>query len=494
MAKALDENFTKTLIGWYRENRRDLPWRKDRDPYHVWVSEIMLQQTRVEAVRGYYLRFMEALPTIRDLAEADEETLLKLWQGLGYYNRVRNLQKAAQVVQQNPCAAFPHTVEGILALPGIGEYTAGAIASICFGLRTPAVDGNVLRVMARLRNDPRDIKSAATKREVAAFLADLYPASPNDAGITDIPGGWNTPGGRSIPDGPNTPKGRCTSDGLNSPGGRYNQDGSNTPDRGESGTSVCKEGVGLGGYGGLNDCGDFTQALIELGALVCVPNGAPQCQICPAAEFCQGREAGTALSLPVKSAKRPRRREERTVFILTCGDKVAVRKRPAGSLLANLYEFPGVGQPLTAAAAVSQAEAWGCRPLDLTRSAKYKHIFTHVEWDMTGYYITCAAEGSGLDQSDPGGGAAASQSCITEGSGTQLGPASLKEPAPDAGENAPASDGIGNAPATDGTGNTHASDGTGKTPESSTAPFRWVSREEMEEEIPLPSAFQYFWE
>lgn len=365
----LDGSFTVEVTGWYRDNRRDLPWRQDKDPYHVWVSEIMLQQTRVEAARGYYLRFMQALPTIKALAEAEEEQLLKLWQGLGYYNRVRNLQKAARQILQNPSAedlttdaaagasasasavpstsasvAFPQTMPEILALPGIGEYTAGAIASICFDQKTPAVDGNVLRVMARLTEEESDVKSAPVKRRFTELLAGLYP----DTG-----------------------------------------------------------------------CGDFTQGLIELGALVCLPNGQPRCEMCPVSGFCRARAAGRVMELPVKAEKKARRREQRTVFILSCGGRLAVRRRPKGSLLGNLYEFPQVSQHLTAGAAVSQAEAWGCHPLDVTRSKQYKHIFSHVEWDMIGYYINCGSEGPGET-------------------------------------------------------------------------FRWVSREQLEEEIPLPSAFQPF--
>ncbi len=355
----LDSSFTVEVTGWYRDNRRNLPWRQDKDPYHVWVSEIMLQQTRVEAVRDYYQRFMQALPTIEALAEAEEEQLLKLWQGLGYYNRVRNLQKAARQILQNPSAeevsvdpsvtgfasaGFPRTMPEILALPGIGEYTAGAIASICFDQRTPAVDGNVLRVMARLTEEEGDVKSTPVKRSFTELLADLYPDT---------------------------------------------------------------------------DCGDFTQGLIELGALVCLPNGQPRCEMCPVSGFCRARAAGRVMELPVKAEKKTRRQEQRTVFILSCGGRLAVRRRPKGSLLGNLYEFPQVSRHLTAGAAVSQAEAWGCHPLDVTRSKQYKHIFSHVEWDMIGYYINCGSEGPGET-------------------------------------------------------------------------FRWVSREQLEEEIPLPSAFQPF--
>ena len=370
----LDSSFTVEVTGWYRDNRRDLPWRQDKDPYHVWVSEIMLQQTRVEAVRDYYLRFMQALPTIEALAEAEAEQLLKLWQGLGYYNRVRNLQKAARQILQNPSAAFPRTMPEILALPGIGEYTAGAIASICFDQRTPAVDGNVLRVMARLTEEEGDVKSTPVKRRFTELLAGLYPDT---------------------------------------------------------------------------DCGDFTQGLIELGALVCLPNGQPRCEMCPVSGFCRAWAAGRAMELPVKAEKKARRQEQRTVFILSCGGRVAVRRRPKGSLLGNLYEFPQVSQHLTAGAAVSQAEAWGCHPLDVTRSKQYKHIFSHVEWDMTGYYITCGLEGPG-EVSREGAG----DGLPIDGAGDSLQPEGAGEPGGQA--------------------------------------FRWVSREQLEEEIPLPSAFQPF--
>ncbi|MFR1724821.1 A/G-specific adenine glycosylase [Emergencia timonensis] len=317
MTKELDLTFTKVMTDWYAENKRDLPWRIDKNPYHVWVSEIMLQQTRVEAVRDYYIRFMKELPAVKDLAQADEQTLLKLWQGLGYYNRIRNMHKAATVIEQDFGGIFPKTYEDIKALPGIGDYTAGAIASICFDRKVAAVDGNVLRVMSRLCEDYEDIKNAAMKKRMAAYLQALYP----------------------------------------------------------------KE-----------NCGDFTQGLIELGALICVPNGQPKCHACPVSGYCKARANGTISQLPVKSSKKERKKIKKTVFILQCGDKIAVRKRGKKGLLAGLYEFPNVDQELTAEQAVKQVEDWGCRPRDLQRKAEYKHIFTHVEWEMTGYYFSCDSE------------------------------------------------------------------------------------------------------
>ena len=218
------------LLPWYELHKRDLPWRRDREPYHVWLSEIMLQQTRVEAVKGYYARFLDALPTIEALAEAPAEQLNKLWEGLGYYSRVRNLQKAAKQVVEQHGGVFPADHAAIRDLAGIGDYTAGAIGSICFGLPTPAVDGNVLRVCSRLTADDAPIDKPQTKKDLTAKLAAVYP------------------------------QGRC---------------------------------------------GDFTQALMELGATVCVPNGAPHCEACPLSAICQPIKRALRRSCPSKRRKSP---------------------------------------------------------------------------------------------------------------------------------------------------------------------------------------------
>lgn len=315
--KKLDNTFTTELTIWYALNHRDLPWRKDKDPYHVWVSEIMLQQTRVEAVREYYLRFMKELPTIQALANADEQTLLKLWQGLGYYNRVRNMHKAATTITYQLNGQFPKTCSKIKDLSGIGEYTAGAIASICFDQQEPAVDGNVLRVMSRICEDYSDIKEAATKKRANEILKGLYP----------------------------------------------------------------KE-----------NCGDFTQGLIELGALICVPKGRPKCEICPVADYCKAKENGTQMQLPVKSQKKPRKEVEKTVFVLRSGDKTAVVKRGNKGLLAGTYEFPNIDQQLSTEEAIKKVEEWGCHPIDIKRQVAEKHIFSHIEWHMTAYYFSCKEE------------------------------------------------------------------------------------------------------
>ena len=302
------------LLPWYRESRRQLPWRETTEPYKIWLSEIMLQQTRVEAVKGYYARFLEALPTVEALAGCDDEMLHKLWEGLGYYSRVRNLKKAARVILERHNGSFPNTYEEVLALPGIGEYTAGAVCSIAFGLPTPAVDGNVLRLCARLADDPSPIDLPATKKALQSALAQIYP----------------------------------------------------------------------------REAGDFTQALIELGATLCGPNRAPDCQRCPCAGFCLGYRNGTAASLPVKSPKKSRRQEDRTVFILSCDGRFALEKRPARGLLAGLWQFPNVPGHLNTAQALETAERWGLRPRNILRESEKKHIFTHIQWNMKGIYLEVA--------------------------------------------------------------------------------------------------------
>ena len=295
----------EALIPWYEAHKRELPWRQDREPYHVWLSEIMLQQTRVEAVKEYYRRFVTALPTIPDLAEAPEEQILKLWEGLGYYNRVRNLQKAAQTICAEYTGVFPSEYAQIRSLSGIGDYTAGAIASICFDAPTPAVDGNVLRVYSRLLADDANIDLQTTE---------TYPQK--NPGIA-------------------------------------------------------------------------TQALMELGATVCVPNGAPRCDVCPVAEICQARKQDTWRNLPVRSEKKKRKIVDKTVFILLTEDTVALHKRSTSGLLAGMWEFPNVDAKLDKQAAVTQVTGWQAEPLDLLMQTSYTHIFSHVEWHMTAYYIRC---------------------------------------------------------------------------------------------------------
>jgi len=309
--KRIPDNLPALLLPWYYRNKRDLPWRRDREPYHIWISEIMLQQTRVEAVKGYYDRFLDALPTIAALAQCDDDLLHKLWEGLGYYSRVRNLKKAAIAILEHHGGVFPQTHAEILKLPGIGAYTAGAICSIAYDLPTPAVDGNVLRVCSRLLDDPSPIDLPETKKAVTQALEAIYP----------------------------------------------------------------------------REAGDFTQALMELGATLCGPNRAPDCGSCPCAGICLAYRSGTQAQLPVKSPKKEKRREDRTVFILRCDGRYALEKRPNRGLLAGLWQFPNVTGSLDTHQALEAVEAMGIQPREIFREVERKHIFTHIQWNMKGIYL-----------------------------------------------------------------------------------------------------------
>ncbi len=310
-------DFVSLLLQWYPDHHRDLPWRKTRDPYAIWVSEIMLQQTRVAAVIPYYERFTAELPDVFALAAVSDDRLNRLWQGLGYYSRARNLKRAAEVVCERFAGRMPDTYEQLLSLPGIGSYTAGAIASIAYGESVPAVDGNVLRVYARLQNDPSDVADPAVKTRV---FGELSAVMPQDAGM-------------------------------------------------------------------------FNQALMELGATVCVPNGQPLCADCPLRDICKARAAGTAGLLPNKAPKKPRTVETRTVFALYDHGAPLLKRRPDKGLLAGLYELPNVSGALSTAEAAAWLTEHGLHPTgDLLRCSA-KHVFTHIEWHMRVYAADVAGEG-----------------------------------------------------------------------------------------------------
>lgn len=314
------------LLEWFTAHARVLPWRELPTPYRVWVSEIMLQQTRVEAVKPYFERFTSALPDVFALAACPEDELLKLWEGLGYYNRVRNLQKAAVQVVEEYGGVIPSEYDELLKLKGIGHYTAGAVASIAYGRYVPAVDGNVLRILTRVTADDTDIMKqsfrTAVERALLAMMQEL-----------------------KIPD------------GLK----RRLRDG-NIP-------------------GALN------QALMELGATVCVPNGAPFCGECPWENFCLAKKEGRIGELPVKSKAKARKIEARTVLILRDGDKVAIRKRPDRGLLAGLYELPNVEGRLSQEEVLGLVKEMGLEPVRIQRLSSAKHIFSHIEWHMDGYAV-----------------------------------------------------------------------------------------------------------
>ncbi len=300
------------LLAWYDSNARILPWREEPTAYRVWVSEIMLQQTRVEAVKPYYERFMKALPDVKDLAEAEEETLLKLWEGLGYYNRVRNLNKAARQIMERYEGRIPDTYEELCNLPGIGSYTAGAVASIAYQRSVPAVDGNVLRVISRIRLDERDILQAKVKKSVEQDLQQIMPA---------------------------------------------------------------------------NRPGDFNQALMELGATVCIPNGEPKCGECPWHDICMAREKGCMTDYPKKTPKKARTIEYKTILVLQDEQKTALRKRPSKGLLAGMYEFPWLEGVQDEDRVLAYLKEIGLQAIHIRRLEDSKHIFSHKEWYMTGYAI-----------------------------------------------------------------------------------------------------------
>ena len=306
------EQIVNDLLKWYEQNKRTLPWRQEPTPYHVWVSEIMLQQTRVEAVKSYYERFLQTLPTIADLANASEETLLTLWEGLGYYNRVRNMQQAARTIMQQMQGEFPDCYEQIITLKGIGEYTAGAIASIAFHEAVPAVDGNVLRVFSRLVGSREDILKMATKRYITEEIQAIMPL--------DVPG-------------------------------------------------------------------QFNQALMDLGAMVCIPNGAPHWQ-----HYCVAKQQQLTDIIPVKQKKNKVRKETKTVFLLIAEGKIALTKRASKGLLAGMWQFPMADQMLSIKESKEYVESlWQEQEktsYELKATSAAKHLFSHIEWQMKGRIVT----------------------------------------------------------------------------------------------------------
>ncbi len=309
---SLFEQLPNFLVPWHRANKRDLPWRVDSSPYHTWLSEIMLQQTRIEAVIPYYYRFLNELPTIEALANASEERLLKMWEGLGYYSRVRNLKKAALLVMEQYDGRLPASFDQLRRLPGIGDYTAGAIASMAFGLPEPAVDGNVLRVVTRITGNSSDITLTATKKEITQLLRSIYPSG--------------------------------------------------------------------------EDAGDFTEGLMELGETICIPVGAPRCENCPVKEICVAYRDQLTEQLPVKSEKKKRKIEKRTVLVLQHGNLFALQKRPAQGLLAGMWELPNFKGHLTTQEICSLFDSACGNTLIPLQS--FNHIFTHIEWHMQGYHLT----------------------------------------------------------------------------------------------------------
>lgn len=306
-------SFQNKLLYWYHREKRSMPWRDDPTPYHVWISEIMLQQTRVEAVRSYYLRFIERLPDIRSLSLIDDEELYKLWEGLGYYNRAKNLKKAANIVVSDYSGELPESYEELLKLPGIGPYTAGAIASIAFHQAVPAVDGNVMRVISRISGDDRDIMQNSTRKEMEKIVRQLIPPE---------------------------------------------------------------------------EVHHFNQALMELGALICIPNGNPKCGECPVQSLCYAYEEGKQADFPVKKPKKERSIEEKTVLIFMNEEgRVLLQQRPDKGLLAGLWGFPSINAKISEQQLIRHLDSLSLTFKRIVKIEHSKHIFSHIEWHMDGFWI-----------------------------------------------------------------------------------------------------------
>lgn len=306
------EHFSLPLLAWYDKNKRDMIWRDHFDPYYIWLSEIMLQQTRIEAAKEYFIRFTTEHPDIVSLAQVSEDRLMKLWEGLGYYNRARNLQKAAKILVDDYGGKLPADFDALLSLPGIGPYTAGAVASMAFGIKAPAVDGNVLRVVMRYLACDDDIAKMSVRKKVEQQILSVMPERP----------------------------------------------------------------------------GDFNQAIMELGEVICIPNGAPLCSQCPIRDTCQAKAGGYPEQYPKKAEKKPRRIEQRTLLIFERDGWIGIQKRPQKGLLAGLYEFPAWNGELTQENLAKKLSDLEIYPAAIHAMGAATHIFSHVEWHMTGFHIT----------------------------------------------------------------------------------------------------------
>ena len=306
-----------TLLEWYHTNKRDLPWRRCTEPYSTWICEIMAQQTRITALLPYYERFLTQFPDVHALASAQESGVLKAWEGLGYYSRARSLHKAAMRIVSEFGGRIPDEESALLSLPGIGEYTAGAILSIAFGQPIPAVDGNVLRVYARVECDGQDISTPQAKKDAKAFVASCMPA------------------------------------------------------------------VGTG---------FFTQALMELGALVCVPK-TPQCPLCPLSSLCRAFQKGAQGDLPQKPAKKAKKEKDVTVLLLMNEGGAVMMHRREQSLLRGMWEFVTLEHTMNEGAVAAHLSELGFQVQTVKDFGAMKHVFTHIIWHMNAYF--CRVAGSG---------------------------------------------------------------------------------------------------
>lgn len=309
-------NWTLKLLNYYKNTARDLPWRHTHDPYRIWISEIMLQQTRVETVIGYYNRFLTKFPDVSSLATCDDTELFKLWEGLGYYSRAKNLKKCASIIKNDYNCTFPSDLKSLLSLPGIGPYTAGAIASIAFGTPVPAIDGNFYRVYSRLFADKRNVSDEKTKKQIAEAAKQIIPK--------DFPG-------------------------------------------------------------------EFNQAVMDLGATVCLPVGKPLCERCPLKSDCKAHMLSEETAFPVKAEKKKRTLITKTVFALHTDAGYLGYIRSSTGLLAGLYQLPDADSGMNMPNFLAYLGNFSIRPISDISVFVRKHIFTHIEWHMTVYAaeVTC---------------------------------------------------------------------------------------------------------
>jgi A/G-specific adenine glycosylase len=315
----LQKSGMEDLVAYYRHHKRSFPWRMSQDPYDVWLSEIMLQQTRTEAVISYFLRFKEEVPDIGTLAAIDDDRLLRLWEGLGYYSRARNLKKCAQMIEEGYGGKIPADHDVLLKLPGIGPYTAGAIMAIAFGQPYAAVDGNVLRVLSRYFGIREDIRQPKLRKQLEEAICAFY----REHDIEDE-----------------------------------------------------------------QFIRDLTQAYMDLGATVCIPNGKPDCESCPLRMDCHTCQNGLWETIPFRSRNKERRILERTLFIVRSGETFLLAKRPARGLLAGMYEFIGADGKLDRDAAGNYLKDRGFDVLQMRRLPDARHVFTHIEWRMRAYEVS----------------------------------------------------------------------------------------------------------
>ncbi|MCI8347485.1 MAG: A/G-specific adenine glycosylase [Bacilli bacterium] len=299
------------ILDWYQKNKRDLPWRRGCNPYHVWISEVMLQQTRIETVIDYYHRFLQKLPSIESLATVPEEDLFKLWEGLGYYTRAKNLKKSAQIIINQYHGEFPHEYHELITLPGIGDYTASAISSICFQKKKATIDGNVLRVYTRFYNNDLNISLLKTRKEIGKKIEEIIP----------------------------------------------------------------------------NESGDFNQALMEIGEVLCIPNGIPHCNRCPLHSRCLAGKYSNYALFPKRQLKREKKTLEYTIFIFNFENTYAISKRNNEGILHQLWQFPNVEGTLTKTQVEAYLNSKRISYSKIKEFITYTHVFTHQKWKMISYYI-----------------------------------------------------------------------------------------------------------